>query len=121
MNDLGIPEFLIDYLAQRDADRQSAAAAAFEVLTDRERRLVHDAAVMGYVQGMRHPQRERIPKDSRIVARVVQECLAFPDLYPAITGYVPEPLRAQCGLSEDEHDADDCEIQADTSEGGDHA
>ncbi|MFK0182341.1 hypothetical protein ACIQVR_41025 [Streptomyces xanthochromogenes] len=121
MNDLGIPEFLIEYLAQRADDRADAVTVVLASLTDRERRLVHDAAVMGYVQGMRHPQRERIPKNSRIVSLVVQECLAFPDLYPAITGYVPEPLGAQCGLSEDEHDADDCEIQADTSEGDDHA
>ncbi|MEV8033939.1 hypothetical protein [Streptomyces sp. NPDC086182] len=86
-----IPGFLLDYLAQRDSARANAAAEQFATLTDRERGLVHDAAVMGYVQGMRHPHGERIPKDHQIVALVVQECLAFADLYPTLTGYVPEP------------------------------
>lgn len=82
---------LLAYLAQRDADRLNAAAELFAGLTERERGLVHDAAVMGYVQGTRHPHDERIPKDRQIVAVVVQECMAFADLYPTLTGYQPTP------------------------------
>jgi len=77
-------EFLIDYLEQRDADRTAASAAFFASLTDRERALVKDAAVMGYVQGKMHPQGEKHPKDSWVLSTVVTACLAFPDLYPAI-------------------------------------
>lgn len=80
-------DVLLGYLAQRDAHRAEAAAAIWTDLTDRERGLIHDAAVMGYVQGMRHPTGERIPKDSRITYIVVDACRAFPDLYPTITGY----------------------------------
>ncbi|WP_344521800.1 hypothetical protein, partial [Streptomyces rectiviolaceus] len=68
----GIPTFLLDYLTQRDAARAQGAADQFATLTDRERGLVHDAAVMGYVQGMRQAH--------QIVALVVQECLAFAEL-----------------------------------------
>lgn len=86
-----IPDFLIDYLAQRDAQRAQGADELFAGLTDRERGLVHDAAVMGYVQGMRHPQSQPIMRDHQIVALVVQECLAFADLYPTLTGHQPAP------------------------------
>lgn len=102
-----IPGFLLDYLAGRDAARAQGAADQFATLTDRERGLVHDAAVMGYVQGMRHPQGERIPKDHQVVALVVQECLAFAELYPTLTGYVPERLCAECGHTEDAHEEGD--------------
>jgi hypothetical protein len=79
-----IPDFLTGYLQQRDAARAEDAAAFFATLTDRERALVKDAAVMGYVQGTRHPKGEKHPKDSWVTALVVQECLSMPDLYPAI-------------------------------------
>ncbi|MFE5967108.1 hypothetical protein [Streptomyces sp. NPDC056463] len=77
-------DVLLGYLAQRDVQRAKAAMAIWEGLTERERGLVHDAAVMGYVQGMRHPSGERIPKDSRITYIVVDACRAFPDLYPTL-------------------------------------
>ena len=79
-----LPADYVRYLAQRDAERHEATANAYAALTDRERALVRDAAVMGYVQGTLHPRGEKHPKDSWVTALVVQECLAFPDLYPAI-------------------------------------
>ncbi|WP_228981438.1 hypothetical protein [Streptomyces sp. DH12] len=79
-----LPAPLISYLEKRDNDRAEAAAALWAALTDRERALVKDAAVMGYVQGMQHPSGERIPKDSRITYIVVDACRAFPDLYPTL-------------------------------------
>ncbi|MFC8008714.1 hypothetical protein [Streptomyces cinereoruber] len=84
MTSPSIPEWLAADIAQRAADRQTAAAEFYATLTDRERALVRDAAVMGYVQGTLHPRGEKHPKDSWVTALVVQECLAFPDLYPAI-------------------------------------
>lgn len=79
-----LPEQLISYLEQRDAQRANAVTAKLDALSDWERALVKDAAVMGYVQGMRHPQGEAYPGDVNVVPFVIGECLAFPDLYPAI-------------------------------------
>ena len=79
-----IPKPLLTYLAKRDADRDDAVDTFLASLNDRERALVRDAAVMGYVQGRRHPASEPHPKDSLALATVIDACLAFPDLYPAI-------------------------------------
>lgn len=81
-----IPEPLLAYLAQREAARANAVTAFLDSLTDRERGLVHDAAVMGYVQGLMRDRAEGCPKDSRVMALVVDACLALPDLYPTISG-----------------------------------
>jgi hypothetical protein len=85
-----IDEFLIDYLTRQDAARVDRAAAVFGALTDRERLLVREAAVMGYVRGTMALKGEKIPKDSAITQEVVTACLSFPDLYPTITGYVAD-------------------------------
>ncbi|QQN79775.1 hypothetical protein [Streptomyces sp. XC 2026] len=79
-----IPEWLAADIATREAARHDRAAAAFAEATDRERALIHDAAVMGYVQGLIRSREEGAPKDSQVIALVIQECLAFPDLYPAV-------------------------------------
>ncbi|MFD7868007.1 hypothetical protein [Streptomyces sp. NPDC059783] len=77
-----LPPEYIAYLAARDAQRADAVTAVLGELTPRERHLVHDAAVMGYVRGRMHPKGEPMPKDSVIVAEVIDACLALPDLYP---------------------------------------
>jgi hypothetical protein len=77
-----LPADYLRYLAKRDADRATTTAETYAALTEREQRLVREAAVMGYVQGTRHPVGEKHPKDSWVTQLVVQECLAFPDLYP---------------------------------------
>ena len=79
-----LPEFLITYMQQRDAERADAVAAFLASLTDRERGLFHDAAVMGYVQGLMRDRSEGCPKDSQVMALVVDACFAFPDLYPTV-------------------------------------
>lgn len=79
-----LPEFLITYMQQRDAERADAVAAFLASLTDRERGLFHDAAVMGYVQGLMRDRAEGCPKDSQVMALVVDACFAFPDLYPTV-------------------------------------
>ena len=78
------PAELVSYLAQRDGDRADAVTAVLDALTDRERALVRNAAVMGYVRGRMHPNGEAHPKDSVVLAEVIDACLAHPDLYPAI-------------------------------------
>jgi hypothetical protein len=78
-----LPPALVAYLVQRDAERAEAIRSFLASLTDRERALMREAAVMGYVQGRRHPQDEAHPKDAAVLALVVDACLALPDLYPA--------------------------------------
>jgi hypothetical protein len=86
MSDL--PEALVTYLVNRDIARADAVYAFLDDLTDRERGLIRDAAVMGYVRGTMHPDGEPHPKDSKVMAAVLAEvidaCHAMPDMYPAI-------------------------------------
>jgi hypothetical protein len=84
-----LPEFLVTYLMERDAQRANAVDATLACLTERERRLVREAAVMGYVQGRRYLTGDDHPKDSAVLHLVVDACLAAPDLYPVITGVQP--------------------------------
>lgn len=84
-----LPEQLIRYLAERDAQHAEAALNLLTGLTGREYLLVKEAAVMGYVQGMRHPAEEKIPGDRNIALIVADAVLAFPDLYPTLTGWTP--------------------------------
>jgi hypothetical protein len=86
-----LPEWLVSYIEQRDAARVDAVNAALAKLTDRERALVKDAAVMGYVRGRMHPDGEDHPKDGQVLVEVIDACLAHPDLYPAVNaGPVPD-------------------------------
>ena len=85
-----LPEPLIAYLADREQQRASAVDAFLASLTDYERGLVHDAAVMGYVQGLMRDRSEGAPKDSQTMALVIDACLAMPDLYPTVNADVEE-------------------------------
>lgn len=79
-----LPDALVNYLVQRDGERADAVTKFLSSLADRERTLIREAAVMGYVQGRRHPRDEDHPKDAAVLHLVVSACLAVPDLYPAI-------------------------------------
>jgi hypothetical protein len=79
-------EALGRYLEARDADRRTAVHAVLQGLTEREARLVREAAVMGYVRGVQcGPHRDQIPHDAEILWEVIDACLAMPDLYPVIS------------------------------------
>lgn len=84
-----VPEWLAQYMAQRDTARVNAVTALLTGLSEREFLLVKEAAVMGWVQGKRHHDLD-VPKDRQILCTVIDACLAFPDLYPTITGYQPD-------------------------------
>lgn len=84
MPDSPLPEFLVTYFANRQAARAERVSAFLDSLTGRERALVQDAAVMGYVRGSMHPQGEEIPLNAAIVADVINACFVFPDLYPGV-------------------------------------
>lgn len=86
-----LPAGLLRYLADRDRKRSEAVNRALATLTPHERRLVREAAVMGYVRGamagrsratLGEPADGEIPKDSAIVTQVVDACIAMGHLYP---------------------------------------
>jgi len=83
-------ERLAAYFALRQQQRADAVAAVVGAMNPRERRLVREAAVMGYVRGSMAGEvagrqgvfKTKIPPDSAVVAEVVDACLSMPDLYP---------------------------------------
>lgn len=79
---------LARYLAVREQHRRDTVDAALATLTERERLLIREAAVMGYVQGVQAGRcgDVEIPPDSEVLFRVVDGCIAMPDLYPLIGG-----------------------------------
>lgn len=85
-----LPDFLVRYLEQRDNARAEAINTFLATLTDRERALMREAAVMGYVRGRMHPKDEKHPKDSAVFAEVIDAALAVPDLYPTINAHLAD-------------------------------
>lgn len=82
-----LPEGLADYFAAREQLRIRAVHRRWDALSKREQRLVREAAVMGYVQGVRSQPGSHgatIPHDNEIVTRVIDACAAMRDLYPTI-------------------------------------
>jgi hypothetical protein len=81
-----IDSALLRYLAVRDAERHNHVSRALDALSERERALVREAAVMGYVLGsMDGRDSTEFPKDAAIVWRVVDACRAHADLYPTLS------------------------------------
>lgn len=85
-----LPEGLLRYFEIREQHRADDIAAVLNRLSPRERALVREAAVMGFVRGSMYASGGRKtpepPRDSRVLAEVVGACLSFPDLYPTLTG-----------------------------------
>ena len=83
-------EKLAAYAAVRQEREESEAAEMFNKLSERERLLVKEAAVAGYVtavmdSGMGH--KYQIPKDRETLLRSLFTVKNFPDLYPTISEY----------------------------------
>ena len=80
-----ISDDLVRYVAARDTERDDHVNRTLGALTDRERALVREAAVMGYVHG-RLDERAAIdfPQDRAIVWGVIDACRVHADRYPAI-------------------------------------
>lgn len=79
---------LASYLVSRQHHTKEVAHV-WTSLTDRERRLVKEAAVMGYVQGaMRYAGAAavEVPPDRWITSTVIDACLDASDLYPTLSG-----------------------------------
>ena len=75
---------LLAYFETRQQQHADDRNAVLSGLTRREQQLVREAAVMGYVRGTMTQSKE-IPGDSDVLALVIDCCLGFPDLYPAMT------------------------------------
>ncbi|WP_406170306.1 hypothetical protein OIE52_39250 [Streptomyces canus] len=82
-----LPAPLLDYFALREQQRATAVQEFLDGLTEYERGLFHDAAVMGYVRGSMHPRDAEIPLNKPIVADVINACFAFADLYPTVNAH----------------------------------
>lgn len=89
MGDLN-PQFsegLLRYLGARLQARGERVRDVLAGLSERERRLVREVAVMANVRGMQRGlagQRD-VPGDTAVVTDVIDACLAMPDLYPTIS------------------------------------
>lgn len=83
-----LPAALLRYIEIRDRQHAEVVEHALGEMTERERRLVREAAVMGYVQGTRlgaaQGWKAEIPPDGQILESVVDACLSVPDLYPVM-------------------------------------
>lgn len=79
-----IPQHILDYLRNRELARANHRAETLDAMTERERRLVREAAVMGFVQGRIHHDLTPHPSDTLVTNWVIDACNGHPDLYPII-------------------------------------
>lgn len=92
--EVDLPAGLAEYFAQRQRQRLAAVNQALATLRPYERRLVREAAVMGYVRGamagrsratLGKPRDGDIPRsDAEMLVEVIDACIAMEDLYPYI-------------------------------------
>lgn len=76
----------LNYLAAREAERETWVKERLGRLTAREQTLVAEAAVMGYVQGKMSGSDSEVPSTSVIVREVLLGARAMKDLYPQLGG-----------------------------------
>lgn len=87
---------VMDYLRKQETARLKRIQAAIQRLTPRERRIVGEAAVMGFVQGMMAAGvtlDDAMPDDETIVLRVFNGIISTPDLYPTLSATTPPEER----------------------------
>ena len=89
-----LPDGLTEYFLERQRERNREVEMTYAAMNPRERRLVREAAVMGYVRGvmagesnaaLRKPgdwSSTPIPRDSAIVHLVIDSTFSFPESYP---------------------------------------
>lgn len=70
-----LPPELRAYFEESARRREADTDARLAELTPRERSLVRDAAVMGYVLGSRHPEGDPHPLDTPVMRAVVYAAL----------------------------------------------
>lgn len=93
MSEPNIPDALVQYFAAREQQREQQVNLALATLRPYERRLVREAAVMGYVRGaiagrcratLGEPRDGDVPTDADIVFDVVSACIKM-DGYSYLT------------------------------------
>lgn len=84
-------------LAAQDAARDRRVVAAWDSLTDKEKRFLREAAVMGYVRGAQDhgPHGATIPPDSHIVHSVIAYCQSNSARFPFIGNLTRRRARRQ--------------------------
>jgi hypothetical protein len=89
---IGNTDALAAYLAEREEERNETVRRTLAAMTERERWLVREAAVMGYVCGQIAGSVgvDAIPHDSAVLVEVVDACLALDDLYPIMNSLAEE-------------------------------
>lgn len=99
--DPALVEGLARYWAERDKQRLAAVDQALAMLRPYERRLVKEAAVMGFVRGVMtgrsratlgKPRDGDVPENAMdILVEVIDACIAVGDIYP----YIAEAARGR--------------------------
>lgn len=100
-----VDEAVARMFAANALNRAARAEAQLTLLTPRERELVREAAVMGWVQGVRTTggSEQHIPHDRDIVRQVVEHCQSFDDMYPLLGGDLRDLVQwlvFRCGRGE---------------------
>ncbi|GGT43499.1 hypothetical protein [Streptomyces purpureus] len=75
---------LVAYFETRARQREQEIDDRLAELTPRERGLIRDAAVMGYVLGRRHPEDKPHPTDTLVMRAVVYAALREDGNYYAV-------------------------------------
>lgn len=78
---------MVNYYVEMDAKRKEEVKRILDTLTERERHLVEEAAVMGYALGAMAAgglDKSTYPKDSAVIQDVILSCRSHSDLYPVI-------------------------------------
>lgn len=75
---------LVEYLRAREAARDATIDAKLSALTERERALVREVAVLAFVHGRQWPDDAAHPKDSAVLRRVLGDSDSVSDLYPIL-------------------------------------
>jgi hypothetical protein len=93
-----LPPALVTYFEARARQREQDIDTRLAELTPRERSLVRDAAVMGYVQG-RLDERARVdyPKDTQITRMVVYAALREDEGYAILRGAAHQYIEPEEG------------------------
>lgn len=88
MTDHQLSDELDRYLFDQGQLRYDRVVKTLEALTLDQRKLIKEAAVMGYVLGKQAAQAP-VPQDWVILWDVVSSCLDLPDLYPTFNEVRP--------------------------------
>lgn len=83
---------LLAYLEQRWDNEAVRVVDTIGAMTVREKKLVREAAVMGFVLGtydghaaaLAGERRTKIPPDRQILAEVISACLGMAEVYPTV-------------------------------------